>query len=559
MHIDVTGPAARARDPRPTDEEVFATPFARTIFRDRYSKDRQESWADTAHRVTHAVCGDRLPPEVKNRIERLILERKFIPGGRYLYAAGREFHQVNNCFLFRAKDSREGWAEIQYSAAMSLMTGGGIGIDYSDVREEGALVRRTGGVATGPKALMQAVNEAGRQYVQGGNRRSAIWAGLRWSHPDVFGFLSMKDWSEDLRAMKEKDINFPLPMELTNISVIYDADFFAAFDNPAHALHDFARRVWMKNCAQAFRTAEPGFSINFKNARESLRNACTEVVSEDNDDKCNLGTVWMPRFKDVSEFRQAVADATAFLMCGGIYSDVPTDAIREVGDRNNRIGLGLGGMHEWLMHRRADYEVTPEMHVWLAAYRDESDESAAYWARALGVNLPKGKRAIAPTGTIGIIAETTTGIEPLFCAAYKRRFYTKEKVWKHQFVVDGAVKRLLAAGVPMELIDRNDAYGLTFEQRVRFQADVQDYVDMSISSTCNTAPWGHETNNEGTLEGYAKTLMTYARRLRGFTVYPDGARGAQPLTKVTVKDALAQEGMTFLETERECVNGVCGI
>jgi len=88
---------------------------------------------------------------------------------------------------------------------------------------------------------------------------------------------------------------------------------------------------------------------------------------------------------------------------------------------------------------------------------------------------------------------------------------------------------------------------------------VQNYVDMSISSTHNIDAWGSQSNNEGNLEKNAATLLKYAKRLRGFTVYPDGSRGGQPLTRCDLQEALADEGKVFEETETSCVNGVCGI
>jgi ribonucleoside-diphosphate reductase alpha chain len=463
---------------------------------------------------------------------------------------------TSNCFLFRAEDSRESWADTMSKATSALMTGGGIGIDYSNLRAEGAAVKRTGGKSTGPIALMHMVNEAGRHIMQGGQRRSAIWAGLNWKHDDVKNFLKLKDHSTELKAMKEKDFNFPLPMELTNISVIYDTEFFVAVENPAHPLHNLAVSVWMENCKQAFSSAEPGMSFNFCKDNESLRNACTEVTSEDDSDKCNLGTLWINRIKNKKELGEAAKLATQFLLCGSIYSDVPTQKIKEVGDKNNRIGLGLGGIHEWLMLKGSEYEVTPELHKWLSVYEQESDAAAFVYAKQLSVAVPKGVRAIAPTGTIGIIAETTTGIEPLFCKSYKRRYY-KDGKWMYQYVVDGSVKRLMDQGVSLDKI--KDSYDLTFKQRVKFQADVQNYVDMAISSTCNVASWGSEANNEQNLQEKADTLFKYAKRLRGFTVYPDGCRGGQPLTRVNLDEALASEGQVFEETERECLNGVCGI
>lgn len=463
---------------------------------------------------------------------------------------------TSNCFLFRAEDTREGWADAVHKATAALMTGGGIGFDYSKLRAEGATIGRTGGTSTGPLALMSMVNEAGRYIMQGGQRRSAIWAGLQWDHGDVFKFMKSKDHNEVLKKVKENDFNFPLPMELTNISVNYNTEFFIAMEDDTHPKHEHAKKVWFENCRQAFSTAEPGMAFNFRKDNESLRNACCEVVSEDDSDKCNLGTVWINRCKDKKEFAEVVKYSTLFLLCGGIYSDVPSEKIREIGNKNNRIGLGLGGIHEWLMMRGESYEVVPELHKWLSIYEQESDAAAFVGAKKLGVSVPKGIRAIAPTGTIGIIAETTTGIEPLFCKAYVRRYF-KEGKWLAQYVVDGSVKRLMEKGVKIENIQ--DSYDLSFKQRVKFQADVQNYVDMAISSTCNMPSWGSVDNNDTNVKEKADTLLRYAKRLRGFTVYPDGCRGGQPLTRVDLKEALEQEGKVFEEHELQCVGGVCGV
>ena len=368
--------------------------------------------------------------------------------------------------------------------------------------------------------------------------------------------MHIKDYSDALKAVKLTDLTFPLPMELTNISVIYDTEFFIAIESESHPKHDLAWRIWTENCRQAFKTAEPGMSFNFRKDNEDLRNACTEVTSDEDSDKCNLGTVWLNRIRDKRDLAETVKYATLFLLCGGIYSDVPTDRIKEIGLKNNRIGLGLGGIHEWLMAKGCDYEVTPELHKLLSVYEQESDSAAFMGAKQLGVSVPKGVRAIAPTGTIGIIAESTTGIEPLFCKAYKRRYF-KDQKWMYQYVVDGSVKRLLEGGVKLESI--KDSYDFTFKQRVKFQADVQNYVDMAISSTCNVPAWGSEQNNESTLQKNGEILLKYAKRLRGFTVYPDGSRGGQPLTRVPLDEALKDEGKVFEEREDSCINGVCGL
>ena len=188
------------------------SPFAKSIYLAKYAaRDEQgelveHDWSETAQRVVPTVLGALgYGPESEEvvALTKLVEDRKFIPGGRYLYATGKDYHQTNNCLLLRADDSREGWADLFHKAAMSLQTGAGIGVDYSAVRAKGSRIKRTGGIASGPIELMKAVNELGRSVMQGGNRRSAIWAGLKWSHPDVFDFIHLKDWPDYIKAAKE--------------------------------------------------------------------------------------------------------------------------------------------------------------------------------------------------------------------------------------------------------------------------------------------------------------------------------------------------------------------
>src|SRR6476660_5943392 len=172
-------PNAAADQPRIFDVapiDVGMAPFARAIYQQKYAwRDDTarvvEEWPDTSLRVTSNVLGAlgyKEGDEEFDGVVRLIRERKFMPGGRYLYAAGRGLHQCQNCLLMRAEDSREGWARLLHNAAMALMTGAGIGIDYSDLRPQGSPITRTGGTASGPVALMQMVNDNGRWIMQGG-------------------------------------------------------------------------------------------------------------------------------------------------------------------------------------------------------------------------------------------------------------------------------------------------------------------------------------------------------------------------------------------------------
>ena len=540
--------------------------FSKTVMDQKYlwKEKGEKEWADIAYRVVKNVMksvGLKVSDPLCKELIQFITDRKFIPGGRYLYAAGRQYHQVQNCLLLRAEDSREGWSELLHKSSMALMTGAGIGIDYSDIRPEGKPIRKTGGTATGPIALMQMVNECGRGIMQGGSRRSAIWAGLNWKHADIQKFITIKNWPEEVRKLKEKDFNFPATLDGTNISVQLDDEFFKAYHDDKHVLHSHANSVYWATVRQMLKTAEPGFSIDTgDNKGETLRNACTEITSCDDSDICNLGSINMARIESLDEMARVVELATIFLLSGTVYSDVPYNKVDQIRTKNRRLGLGLMGLHEFLLIRGKIYGPDTELEEYLKVY-STSTEIAARYAKKWDLSAPVKTRAIAPTGSIAILAECTSGIEPIFCAAYKRR-YLKGSSWHYQYVIDPIAKRLVDGGISPDKIE--DAYTLAndVERRLAFQAWVQQYVDHSISSTINLPKWGSELNNDSKVQEFGNMLMKYLPNLRGVTVYPDGARSGQPLTTVSYKTAEKQLGEIFVEQADVCditgKGGSCG-
>ena len=558
---------------------MFRSRFSEDIFNLKYSHPGADTWEELAHTLVEDVCGDLrsverdlITKDEKAQLKKYIRDLKFVPGGRYLYYAGRKNRYYNNCFLLKAEeDTREDWANLSWKSESCLMTGGGIGVDYSVYRQSGRILQGTGGVASGPIPKMQMINEIGRRVMQGGSRRSAIYASLNWEHGDVNDFLTAKDWDQmpvgntglTLKQIKEQDFNFHAPLDMTNISVNYNTDWLLKYWETGDV-----GEVFKQNVRQALRTAEPGFSFNFfEDENDTLRNACTEVVSADDSDVCNLGSINLGRIESVNEFSDIVELATKFLICGTLRADLPYAKVYETREKNRRLGLGLMGLHEWLIQRGYSYEVTPELHRWLSIYKGVSDKVSKEFADSLSVSRPVANRAIAPTGSIGILAGTTTGVEPLFAVAYKRRYLTNGTKWKYQYVVDSAAQELIDIyGADPENIESALDLSDNYEQRIKFQADVQDYVDMSISSTINLPPWGSRLNNEDTVDKFADTLAKYAHRLRGFTCYPDGARGGQPLTVVPYKEAVNKLGTEFeehVETHDICdisqTGGSCGV
>ena len=550
---------------------MFRTQFSEDIFNQKYRHENASTWAELSRTLVEDVCRDEMNYDEKDELIKYITELKFVPGGRYLFYAGKKRKFFNNCFLLRAEeDTREDWANLSWKAESCLMTGGGIGIDYSVYRPRGSALSGTGGTASGAVEKMRMINELGRSVMQGGSRRSAIYASLNWKSGDIEEFLNAKNWHEmkigntgsTVFDVKQDDFNYPAQLDMTNISVNYDTKWLTRYWTTGNVSD-----VFRKNCRQALSTAEPGFSFNFfDKENETLRNACTEVTSEDDSDLCNLGSLNLARIKNINELRDVVHLATKFLVCGTMVADLPYKKVYETREKNRRLGLGLMGLHEWLIQRGSKYEVTPELHKWLYIYQTQSDLTAKNFCNELSISPSVRKRAVAPTGTIGIIAGTTTGIEPIFAVAYKRR-YLKNERWHYQYVVDAAAQEMIDTySVDPNTIESALDLANDYERRIKFQYDVQSYVDMSISSTINLPAWGSKLNNEDTVEDFAETLAKYAHGLRGFTCYPDGSRGGQPLTAVSYNEAKEKLGEEFeeaVETHDICDitghGGSCGV
>lgn len=532
--------------------QPILSPFAESIFRRTYAYHENETWEQAARRVAKAVANDHQQEE---KFFEIIKERIFIPGGRYLYTSGREIFTNSNCYGFMVDDSREGWANLLYDATMCLSTGGGLGVNYSAIRGKGTPIKRMGGEASGPLALMQMVNEVARHVMAGGKRRSALWAGLNWNHPDILDFVTMKDWNEDLRAMKAKNFEYPAPLDMTNVSVIVGDQYIEKLNNSdteTWALHNLI-------CKKMASTGEPAFRNQSRILEDDDRaftgNACQESTLHDRD-TCNLGSIVMPRIRSLDHLEEVTRLAIQFLYNGSLKATYPTAAIGDIARKNRRIGLGVMGLHEYMILNGHSYEWFPELEDFMSTWKEVCDDEAWRYATNMAGAVPVTTRAIAPTGTISIISETTSGVEPVFCVAYKRRYINKDK-HLFQYVIDPTAKRLLDMGVRSSNIE--DAYALAgdIERRLVVQANIQDYVDQAISNTVNLPSWGSDGNSDSTR--LARVIAKYLPRIKGLTVYPDKSRPGQPLVPVSIEEALGQEGVVYEEQEEKCLTGVCGL
>lgn len=538
------------------------TPFvdyATDIMYNRYSHTVggvKETWCDIAQRVTAAVMhGPHLPvyppADVASAMYETIAQRKFIPGGRILSQAGRAYHNTDNCYCLRAVDSREGWADLAQKTTMMFMSGGGVGISYDDIRPYGTTLQRSGGIASGPVPLIQMINSIGAAARQGGERRGAIYASLKWDHPDIEQFIRMK---------------YDTPLAHTNISVRFDSAWQEAIgQRRGHDNHMLANSTFMATLASACSTGDPGFQ--FDDDDQILRNACTEIISADDGDSCCLGSINIAAIDSLAELAQVTELATLFLLCNTLYTDLPTVQVATVKHKNRRIGLGLMGVAEWFVQRQLQYgqrsahPLSDNIGEWLSTWQRYSDAAADAWSDKLSINRPIATRAIAPTGTISIAGGMTTpGIDPIFHTAY-RRTYNTLKTQQHsdgyavKDVIDPIVHRWLDAGYNVRDIDT--AYTLSqsidgIERRLKFQAFVQQYVDNAISTTINLPKYV-----EGVEEKIAPVLLKYLPQLRGVTFYPDGAYDHQPVVPLDIDKVLGSSD-TVEEVYESCRGDGCG-
>jgi ribonucleoside-diphosphate reductase alpha chain len=276
-----------------TTKNVFRTDFSQSIFNHKYKHEGAETWHELSRTLVEDVCRGFLPQSEKEELIEMHSNMEFIAGGRYLYYAGRIHKFFNNCFLLKAEtDSREDWADMSWKTVSCLMTGGGIGVDWSVYRAEGTPIAKTGGVASGPISKMEMTNEEGRKVMQGGSRRSAIYGSLNWLHPDSVKLIYAKDWNTipirgafdaegnpmTVAKAKELDFNYPAPLDMTNISLNYDNDWLEqVYGLPFHILLNIYKTggkdaifqlpivnlpdIFVQNVRQALKTGEPGFSF----------------------------------------------------------------------------------------------------------------------------------------------------------------------------------------------------------------------------------------------------------------------------------------------------------
>ncbi len=572
--------------------------LALEIFHSRHAVHPDEPWIDACKRVAwHVADAENGSDRVKHfeTFRTALFENRFMPGGRIWYGSGRARGQLLNCFVIPTSDSREGWGKTLYDSVVISGTGGGVGLNCSPIRPKGSIIRGTGGVATGAVSLMTAVDAVGDVIKAGGGRRTALMLCLSLSHGDISEFLD-----------KKLDLN---ELNNANVSVVFDEDpeifFKHVRDGSVWPLMFQGKQIgeipasdlWMRIVRNALKGGEPGIlNMHLANKMSNIwyaenlisTNPCGEIALEKYG-CCCLGHLVLPRFVsdgdlDWGLLRETIRQGVRFLDDVLTVNCYPLPEIEAKCSQFRRIGLGVMGLHHMLIGlglkynsakglefvdklfkflKNESYEASIDLAIEKGPFPGFDAEKflKSAFVKTLKPSLRERIRqhgirncalnTIAPTGTISMICETSSGIEPIFAMAYERRYRKGEEI-AMEVVVDPLFKQYVIEGRSTKHFQ--NAYDLTIRDHLEMQRTCQRHVDNAISKTISLPPGT-------TADELSDLYMEFLPELKGVTVYPVGSREDQPLTPLAadVAERHAFDAAAMAAGNDSCKNGSCDV
>jgi ribonucleoside-diphosphate reductase alpha chain len=529
--------------------------------------------ADTIAKVDLIYNPNANIDEIREKFYEMMVSLEFLPNSPTLMNAGRPLGQLSACFVLPIEDSLISIFDGLKYAALIHQSGGGTGFSFSKLRPKGDIVRTTGGIASGPISFMKVFDSATETIKQGGVRRGANMGILRIDHPDIIDFIKLKDEEGVLS-------NFNISVAVTDKfmeAVLNDEEYELINPRNKEILKRLrAKEVFNLIVKQAWKNGEPGIifidEINRKNPTPEIgeiesTNPCGEQPLLPFE-SCNLGSINLSKMVkekdgefeiDWNKLRETIYNAVHFLDNVIDANYYPLKEIEEITKANRKIGLGVMGFHDLLIKLKVPYnsqkarDIAEEIMKFI---KDKAREKSSQIAEERGV-FPNWEKSIykkeniklrnatlttiAPTGSISIIANCSSGIEPIFALAYRRSVSLgewfeihplfKEYLLKEGLYSEDLIQKVIEKGSIQEIDEFPEsakkifvtALDISPEDHILMQASFQKYVDNAVSKTVNL-------RNSATEEDVKKIfLLAYKLKLKGVTVYRDKSRITQVL------------------------------
>ncbi len=556
-----------------------------------YRKDEEgkllEDWTAMITRIALNISAQE--PDKADRYFKLLDSGYFLPNSPTLMNAGNDLQQLSACFVLPIEDSMDSIFETIKNAALIHKSGGGTGFSFSRLRESDARVRSTNGVSSGPISFLNVFNAATHAVKQGGTRRGANMAILDVNHPQIMEFITCKENTNELT-------NFNLSVGVTDrfmLAVHQDEDFELISPNTGNVIKVVkAADIFSLMVEMAHKNGEPGiifldrineFNPTPKLGRMESTNPCGEQPLLPNE-ACNLGSINLANLYTDNQFqwqtlKNVVEDSVEFLDDVISRSKFPLPQIEAMVKGNRKIGLGIMGWADLLFMMNIPYQSDEavllaekvmefidfhakhkSMELAIKYGRFPNFEGSIYsegtlqrtpyeldWQALVKDIRKNGLRnatvtTIAPTGTISMILDASSGIEPQFSLVYVKQVMDGEKLLYINQYFEKAMKD--AGLFSLELMEKVSecgslhdipeipeeiknvfvtAHDISPEWHIMMQAAFQKFTDNAVSKTIN---FSRDATKEDIHMAFE---LAYESHCKGVTVYRDGSRENQVL------------------------------